>query len=189
MSLKTRNVLILVGLFFVAATTFVLPTVAASSSAGVRRNMAEVAESDLDAQFLKKKEPTTSPTTSPTASPTASPTPRPIDWVVGELGQSCNQVCAAADGICNRAAQNAVDTQAELEFVVEVALGRPTPPGQGYAALEGAVMPAFQFSGNGDEIYFFNPPTTIMPGTCEGTCGGCFRICCCAATEFCPTSA
>jgi hypothetical protein len=180
MSLKVGTALIM-GLFLVATATFVLPTAAAS---GVRRNMVEQAESDLDAQFNQEK-PTARPDEPlPERCPTASPTPTPVAWKYGAAGQSCDQVCAAAGGSCNVDAQNAVDTIRECEYVVYTALAGQGLPVAPCAGSTSQANPLFETS---QTTYFFNPALGIA-GTCESSFPQEFRICCCGETAECPTA-
>jgi hypothetical protein len=159
MSLK----ILLVRLFLVAAT-FVLPTGAAAASAGVRRNMAEEAESDLDADFLKYK----------------------LAWVFGAAGLSCDTVCTGVSGTCNAAAQNAVDTTTKLNYVVVTGLGRPAP--MFVNSDDASFNPSFQVV-SGTESYLFNPAGGMNAGTCAFPVTATQnRICCCGTTAQCPTS-
>jgi hypothetical protein len=184
MFLKTRNVL-LFGLILVA-TTFVLPTATAASSA--LRRLAAEGEDDVDAEGLFKKKPTKSPTRRPTKSPTrmptSSPTPRPIGWVFGAAGLSCDAVCMAAGGMCNNPANIAVDTAAKLQHVVEQELARPA----GLTYSEGDYDGNPLFDTDQRQVYFFNGANnqfSLCSRTVDMTD---FRICCCGTTQDCRTA-
>jgi hypothetical protein len=116
--------------------------------------------------------------------PTASPTKHPTAWELGDPGFNCNEVCYAIGGTCNVDAINAVDTLQKIQYVVEVELAFPVGVGDGvYMETTSPVNPVFFRSIFTNGFFFYSPPSTPTPATCET-----FplvtdrRICCCGAT-------
>lgn len=102
-------------------------------------------------------------------------------WVLGQLGGSCDQVCSQTGRICNQEPQRDIVTLDQYSFVanlldVQVFSNTYNCGGLSCSFPE---IPGFQSGLNGINSGISN---------CAGSRGGVRRFCCCGPSELCPVS-